>query len=73
MNGIVIKQEISKRNTGNWIYGEDESGQDGWFCSRCHFFIPWYYDFYDDIDFIRDYRTCPHCDSKMLSYTGEEK
>ena len=58
---------------GKWIYGE-KSGQDGWYCSECGGFIPWYYDFYglDNIDFIEDFKTCPFCDSKMVSYTGAD-
>ena len=59
------------RKKGEWTYGEHD-GQDGWFCSECGFFIPWYYDFYglDNINFIRDYHTCPCCDAKMVKYTG---
>lgn len=61
-----------ERKTGRWVYGEDDSGQDGWTCSECGFFVPWYYDYYglNNIDFIRDFHTCPHCDAKMLTYTG---
>ena len=61
------------RNKGKWIYGE-KSGQDGWYCSECGGFIPWYYDFYglDNIDFIEEFKTCPFCDSKMVSYTGAD-
>ena len=57
-----------------WIYGEDD-GQDGWYCSECRFFIPWYYSYYglDNIDFIKDYHTCPHCNSKMVTYTGADR
>lgn len=63
------------RKSAEWIYGEDRSGQDGWTCSGCGFFIPWYYDYYglDNIDFIRDFHTCPHCDAKMVSYTGKNE
>lgn len=58
-----------------WIYGEDNTGQDGWKCSKCGFFIPWYYEYYglDNIDFIRDYHVCPKCESKMLTYTGKDR
>lgn len=63
-----------KRKTGRWIYGEDDSGQDGWTCSECGFFVPWYYEYYglNNTDFIRDFHTCPHCDAKMLTYTGKK-
>ena len=56
-------------NEGKWIYGENEYGQDGWTCSECEFFEPW--DYKDDINFIEAYRFCPHCGSRMTSYTGE--
>lgn len=61
----------SERNTAEWIYGEKD-GADGWYCSKCGFHIPWYYDYYglNNINFIRDFHTCPHCDAKMLKYTG---
>ena len=59
---------------GEWIYGEDECGQDGWFCSECNFFVPWYYEYYGkDINFIRDYKVCPHCTAKMVTYTGKDR
>lgn len=60
-----------ERKNGEWIYGEN-GGQDGWFCSECEFFVPWYYEYYglNNIDFIADFHTCPKCDSKMLKYTG---
>lgn len=54
-----------------WIYGEDETGVDGWHCSECNFFEPWFYEFTDDIDFIRFYKHCPDCGRKMTSYTGK--
>ena len=65
------KEEGQKK--GKWIYGE-KSGQDGWYCSECGGFIPWDYDFYglDNIDFIEEFKTCPFCDSKMVSYTGAD-
>lgn len=56
---------------GKWIYGEDETGVDGWHCSECGFFEPWFYKFTDDIDFIRFYGHCPSCGRKMTSYTGK--
>ena len=56
---------------GKWIYGEDETGVDGWHCSECGFFEPWFYEFTDDIDFIRFYGFCPNCGRKMTSYTGK--
>ena len=59
------------RQTAEWVYGEKD-GADGWYCSKCGFHIPWYYEYYglNNINFIRDFHTCPHCDSKMMKYTG---
>lgn len=79
-DGVTLQSIIDKmptiepeRKKGKWIYGE-KSGQDGWYCSECGGFIPWYYEFYclDNIDFIKDFKTCPFCDSKMVSYTGAD-
>ena len=62
------------RPQGEWTYGEDECGQDGWFCSECGFFVPWYYLYYEnDINFIREYKACPHCLAEMVTYTGKDR
>ena len=63
-----------ERKKGRWIYGECD-GQDGWYCSECGGFVPWDYDYYglDNIDFIKDFKTCPRCDARMISYTGMEE
>lgn len=63
--------DVQPRKTAEWVYGEKD-GADGWYCSECKFHIPWYYDYYGlkNIDFIRDFHTCPHCDAKMMKYTG---
>lgn len=51
---------------GRWIYGENEDGQDGVFCSECDHFVPWYYDYYDKTDdLINDNPRCPNCGTKM--------
>lgn len=72
-NGELVVQ-TEKRPTGEWIYGEDDCGQDGWFCSECDFFVPWYYEYYEkDIDFIREYKACPHCLAEMVTYTGKDR
>ena len=61
------------RETAEWVYGERD-GADGWYCSKCGFHIPWYYDYYglNNINFISDFHTCPHCDAKMIKYTGKD-
>lgn len=64
----LLKENESE---AKWIYGEDETGVDGWYCSECNFFEPWFYEFTDDIDFIRFYRHCPSCGREMTSYTGK--
>ena len=70
-HGKEVEFVKAVRNTAEWIYGEKD-GADGWYCSKCGFHIPWYYDYYglNNIDFIRDFHTCPHCDAKMMKYTG---
>ena len=62
---------LLKEQDAGWIYGEDETGVDGWHCSYCGFFEPWFYEFTDDIDFIRFYGFCPSCGRRMTSYTGK--
>lgn len=64
----ALKEQDAK---ATWIYGESETGVDGWYCSECNFFEPWFYDFTDDIDFIRFYGHCPKCGRIMTSYTGK--
>jgi len=64
----LLKEQESE---AKWIYGEDKTGVDGWHCSECDFFEPWFYEFTDDIDFIRFYGHCPSCGRKMTSYTGK--
>ena len=51
---------------GRWIYGENEDGQDGIFCSECDHFVPWYYDYYDKTDdLMNDNPRCPNCSAIM--------
>ena len=64
----LLKEQESE---AKWIYGEDKTGVDGWHCSECDFFEPWFYEFTDDIDFIRFYGHCPKCGRRMTSYTGK--
>ena len=69
-DAIALLKE--KESEAKWIYGEDKTGVDGWHCSECDFFEPWFYEFTDDIDFIRFYGHCPGCGRKMTSYTGKQ-
>ena len=64
---------LLKEQEAEWIYGEDETGADGWHCSECNFFEPWFYDFDDDIDFIKRYEHCPKCGRRMILYTGKHE
>lgn len=73
-DGIALAEAVlllKEQEEGKWIYGEDETGVDGWHCSECGFFEPWFYEFTDDIDFIRFYGFCPSCGRKMTSYTAK--
>ena len=64
---------LLKEQEAEWVYGEDETGVDGWYCSECAFFEPWFYDFDADIDFIKRYEHCPKCGRRMTSYTGKQE
>lgn len=57
---LLKEQEEVEPKQGEWIYCEDASGQDGYKCSECGFFEPWYYDF-ENHNFITDYAYCPSC------------
>ena len=74
-DGIALDEAVrlleEQKAEAKWIYGEDKTGVDGWHCSECGFFEPWFYEFTDNIDFIRSYRHCPSCGRKMTSYTGK--
>jgi len=49
---------------GQWVYGEDDHGIDGYHCNKCGFFVPWDYT-HKFINFIEDYNYCPHCNARM--------
>ena len=59
---------LKEQGSREWIYCEDDSGQDGYRCSGCGFFEPWYYN-YISIDFIKKYQFCPSCGAKMKERT----
>ena len=64
---IVLRDAIAllkEQKSREWIYCEDDCGQDGYKCSGCGFFEPWYYN-YTSIDFIRKYQFCPNCGAIM--------
>jgi hypothetical protein len=62
--GWLKEQEAVEPKQGEWIYCEDVSGQDGFKCSECGFFEPWYYSF-ENHNFITDYAYCPSCGKPM--------
>lgn len=66
----AIRAIPSAERKGEWIYCEDDEGQDGYRCSECGFFVPWYYD-YEDSNYILDYKACPHCLAKMKGADDE--
>ena len=59
---------LKEQEPREWIYCEDDSGQDGYRCSGCGFFEPWYYN-YTNHDFIKKYQFCPSCGAKMKERT----
>lgn len=69
---IMIKNIIDMMPTvdavpvrnGKWLYGESESGHDGYYCSQCGEHIRWRYG-EENIDFIRSYNYCPNCGARM--------
>ena len=56
---------------GEWIYCEDDEGQDGYRCSECGFFVPWHYG-HEDINFIYKYHACPSCMARMKGADNEK-
>ena len=57
--------EYVKIRHGKWEYGENESGYDGYSCSKCDGHVKWNYA-HENIDFIPQYyRYCPYCGARM--------
>lgn len=54
-----------------WLYCEDKTGQDGWRCSSCGFFEPWYYEYHESARFIEKYHYCPKCRAHMTNRPDE--
>lgn len=51
---------------GRWQYGEDESGYDGYYCSKCFGHVRWYGKASEQsITFIEKYNYCPFCGARM--------
>lgn len=60
----VIDELPTAERKGNWIYGEDEYGIDGYRCDKCGFFVQWDYA-HTFINYIEDYNLCPSCGARM--------
>ena len=56
--------DLKPNNRSRWIYGEDEYGNDGYFCEECGEHVKWDCQ-HDDINFIEKYEYCPYCGRKM--------
>lgn len=51
---------------GRWEYGENESGYDGYYCSKCFGHVRWYGKASEQsINFIEKYNYCPFCGARM--------
>jgi hypothetical protein len=51
---------------GKWEYGENESGYDGYYCSKCFGHVRWYGKASgQSINFIKKYNYCPNCGARM--------
>ena len=51
---------------GRFEYGEDESGYDGYYCSKCFGHVRWYGKASEQsITFIEKYNYCPFCGARM--------
>lgn len=48
---------------GEWRYGENDIGLDGYWCTVCGKFVLW--DYKESIDFIHRYNYCPNCGADM--------
>jgi DNA-directed RNA polymerase subunit RPC12/RpoP len=49
-----------------WWRNEIKKGQDGYFCSKCGYFVPWEYKKHPKSDdAVKDIHTCPRCKSKI--------
>ena len=67
----MLSEKAREPKQGEWIYCEDDEGQDGYRCSECGFFVPWYYG-YEDINYIYKYHACPSCMAMMKGADGED-
>ena len=60
---IIMELPSAERKRGEWRYGENDIGIDGYWCTVCGEFVLW--DYKGTIDFIHRYNYCPNCGSYM--------
>lgn len=60
----TIEAMPSTDHKGEWIYCEDDYGNDGYRCDKCGYHVPWDYS-HKSIYFIEEYNFCPKCGSEM--------
>ena len=56
--------DVRENEHGEWQYGENAVGQDGYYCSHCGRFVPWEYGKVG-INFIYRFFFCPSCGAEM--------
>ena len=65
VNSVKTVDAVPVRH-GKWIYGENERGYDGYYCSKCCGHVRWYGKASEQsINFIEKYNYCPNCGAKM--------
>ena len=57
---------LPKPKEGHWIYGEDNYGADGYYCSQCGSHYPIRWGVNESFEFITDYNYCPNCGCRMV-------
>ena len=65
-----LEQLTSADRRGEWIYCEDNDGNDGYRCDKCGYHVPWDYT-RKSIHFIEEYNFCPHCGADMRGVDDE--
>ena len=68
--GVPIEREPK---TGHWIYGEDWTGRDGWYCNKCRRFEFWDYSLDMKSAELNLPNVCPKCGSKMVEPSEVEE
>ena len=61
---VLRNLPTANRPKGEWIYCEDDCGNDGYRCDKCGYHVPWDYS-HKSIYFIEEYNYCPNCGADM--------